>query len=41
MVDGVLLPLVQDYANFSKFISELVQKTLKEHTAASLIHFLR
>ncbi|KAF9293329.1 hypothetical protein BGZ74_011762 [Mortierella antarctica] len=40
MVDGVLLPLVQDYANFSKFISELVQKALKEHTAASLIHFL-
>ncbi|KAG0066836.1 hypothetical protein BGZ92_005258, partial [Podila epicladia] len=40
MVDGVLLPLVQDFANFSKFISELVQKSLKEQTAASLIHFI-
>lgn len=40
MVDGVLLPLVQDYANFSKFISELVQKALKEQTAAGLTHFL-
>ncbi|KAG0017226.1 hypothetical protein BGZ81_010844 [Podila clonocystis] len=40
MVDGVLLPLVRDYANFSKFISELVQKALKEQTAASLTHFL-
>ncbi|KAG0318418.1 hypothetical protein BG000_004246 [Podila horticola] len=40
MVDGVLLPLMRDYANFSKFISELVQKALKEQTAASLTHFL-
>ncbi|KAG0377854.1 hypothetical protein BGX24_005312 [Mortierella sp. AD032] len=41
IIDGVVLPLVQDHIKFSKPASELVQKVLKEQTSASLIHFLR
>ncbi|KAK3841959.1 MAG: hypothetical protein J3R72DRAFT_524008 [Linnemannia gamsii] len=40
IIDGVVLPLIQDYIKFSKPASELVQKVLKEQTSASLIHFL-
>ncbi|KAG0255258.1 hypothetical protein BGZ95_005814, partial [Linnemannia exigua] len=40
IIDGVVLPLAQDYIKFSKPTSELVQKVLKEQTSASLIHFL-
>ncbi|KAG0325172.1 hypothetical protein BG004_003282, partial [Podila humilis] len=34
MVDSVLQPLVSDYSKFSKFMSELVLKSLKEQSPA-------
>ncbi|KAF9921194.1 hypothetical protein FBU30_008808 [Linnemannia zychae] len=40
VIDSVVLPLARDYVKFSKPISELVQKVLKEQTSAGLIHFL-
>ncbi|KAF9426388.1 hypothetical protein BGZ94_006589 [Podila epigama] len=40
MVDGVLQNLVCDLSNYSKFISELVLKAMKEQTSAGHSHFL-
>ncbi|KAF9184377.1 hypothetical protein BGZ51_002950 [Haplosporangium sp. Z 767] len=40
VVDGVLMPLFQDSANFSKQTSELIQKVLKEQTSAIAVHFI-
>ncbi|KAG0256864.1 hypothetical protein BG011_004284 [Mortierella polycephala] len=40
VVDGVLMPLFRDSANFSKQSSELIQKVLKEQTSAIVVHFI-
>ncbi|KAG0056108.1 hypothetical protein BGZ83_006369 [Gryganskiella cystojenkinii] len=40
IVDGVLLPIARDYHRYSKHISELIQKIMKEQTSATMIHFL-